>query len=140
MPLSVTQTQVLAAHLTGLHQTINPESQSTNQPDFTIEQVLASMCQELGPFVLPMIANAIKNGNLFTSQLRPTQTESMLTLLDEAEADLETSLAEETAPGRSFLEIIAQLLEQLGPLLIQILIGFLREPDKYSINKFSNRN
>ncbi len=129
MPLTVTQSKVLASHLSALRYSISHDRTPKQEPDFSPNDVISSLVLELGPHISPLLSEAINHGKPLDAELTSKQYDAICDAIDKAEDELQNCIYAETPPGRSFREIIAALLEQLMPILIQIIIGFLLEPD-----------
>lgn len=130
MPLTVTQAKILSAHLSQLSKSLNVNGDASDVEKFNSSEIIGSLIYELGPFILPGLSNAISNySNLF--DLAPvSQWTKISGLCASAAEELDVSIDTQVLPGRSFREIIAALLEEIAPILIQILIGLFIEPDK----------
>jgi len=139
MPLTVTQTQVLNSHLAAFTRAINPPDPKIDHPGFEATDVMGSLVYELGPFVGPMLADLITSKHLDQTKIEPKQLERIYDLIDRAENELQTCLENQCPPSQSFKEIIIALLEQFGPILLQILISFLMEPEPKKTNQFTKR-
>ncbi len=129
MPLTVTQAKVLASHLSALRYSLTGGTSPEHPPEFSPNEVISSLILELGPHISPLLSEAITKGCKIDPQLTGKQFNNICDAIDKAEDELQNCIDAETPPGRSFREIIAALLEQLMPILIQIIIGFLLEPD-----------
>ncbi len=140
MPLTVTQTKVLASHLSALRYCLTARIPDEGPPEFGPNEVIGSLILELGPHVAPLVSEAITADKTLMEKLPAKQWNTFIETIDKAEDELQTCIDAEIPPGRSFREIIAALLEQLMPLLIQIIIGFLLEPDPVPKGRFSPRD
>ncbi len=136
MPLTVTQAKVLASHLSALRYSLTGGLPQAEPPEFSPNDVISSLILELGPHVSPLLSEAILKGSGINPQLTGKQFDIFCDAIDAAEDDLQNCIDADISPGASFREIIAKLLEQLMPMLIQIVIGFLLEPDPKPLKGF----
>ena len=127
MPLTTTQTQVLASHLAALRSSLEPNRPSDRITPFTPTDVLTSMVLELGPAALPMICECICCNPIQAEQIDKSTRDCICDLCDQCTCELEICIKAETAPGRIFNGLIAKLLKQLWPILVKIFMDFLEE-------------
>ncbi len=129
MPLTTTQTKILASHLTALRYSLSGNQDELSHPDFGPHDVMGSLILELGPHISPLLSQAITADKNLLEKFNPKQINGIIDKIDTAEDVLQDCIDANIPPGKGFREIIAALLEQLMPILIQIIIGFLLEPE-----------
>jgi len=129
MPLTVTQANILRAHLVQMHKTLSNVGHEDSPENFRVPEILASLIHELGPFVVPDLSLALARQHLSSSDIPDIKRLDLLGLLDRAQADLQTCIDTHTMPGRSFREIIAALLQEFAPIIIQAIIAILLQPE-----------
>ncbi len=139
MPLTVTQTKVLASHFSALRYSLTPRQEKDGPPEFGANDVIGSMILELGPHLSPLLSEAIIAEKDILKKLDPKIHDTICETIDNIEDELQDCIDADIPPSRRFREIIAALLEQLMPMLIQIVIGFLLEPDTKPPERFACR-
>lgn len=130
MPLTVTQAHILKAHLDQLSQILGNEGFKQVADNFTFSEVISSLIYELGPFIVPDLSNEIARNKVNVFDLQAEQRQKLRGLVDSALEELQTSLDTRILPGRSFREIIAEIIRQFSPLIIDALVNILLEPDE----------
>jgi len=140
MPLTPTQTQILKSHIVALRAASAASAASKDLPEFTPKEVVASMCYELGPFIMPIIADRI---NHIANPPQPPNIaalEAMLTTLDTLEDELMACKDGQNLPTRRWKEIIAQLFDKFGPYIIELLISVLLEPEPKPLPQYTPKS
>jgi len=129
MSITSTQAQVFASHLAALRHSLNKGEPIDGAEVFDPGEVLASLTFELGPFVSPMLAESINQSNFKCDCIPADSLDTICESIDRCEDVLLASVESGIPPEKSFREIIAKLLEQLGPFMIQALIVFLMKEE-----------
>ncbi len=140
MTLTSIECQTLAAHCAAIRQALTHNPEIDPPLDHDCCDCIASLVHEIGPFVFPIIADFISTNNLTIAHLDPKKLDSLFTLLENLEEDLNDCCNSGQPPSRNFRQIIARLLQELGPVLMQLIIGFLLEPGPKKRRRFSAIN
>jgi len=135
MPLTVTQANILKMHLDQFSKILSHEGLEQVADNFTFSEVLSTLIYELGPFIVPDLSNEIARNKVNVFDLPAEQRQKLRGLVDSAREELQTSLDTRILPGRSFREIIAEIIRQFSPLIIDALINILLEPDDEGTEK-----
>ena len=135
MPLTVTQANILKMHLDQFSKILSHEGLEQVADNFTFSEVISSLIYELGPFIVPDLSNEIARNKVNVFDLPAEQRQKLRGLVDSAREELQTSLDTRILPGRSFREIIAEIIRQFSPLIIDALINILLEPDDEGTEK-----
>ena len=135
MPLTVTQANILKMHLDQFSKILSHEGLEQVADNFTFSEVLSTLIYELGPFIVPDLSNEIARNKVNVFDLPAEQQQKLRGLVDSAREELQTSLDTRILPGRSFREIIAEIIRQFSPLIIDALINILLEPDDEGTEK-----
>lgn len=135
MPLTVTQANILKMHLDQFSKILSHEGLEQVADNFTFSEVLSTLIYELGPFIVPDLSNEIARNKVNVFDLPAEQRQKLRGLVDSAREELQTSLDTRILPGRSFREIIAEIIRQFSPLIIDALINILLEPDDSETEK-----
>ena len=135
MPLTVTQANILKMHLDQFSKILSHEGLEQVADNFTFSEVISSLIYELGPFIVPDLSNEIARNKVNAFDLPAEQRQKLRGLVDSAREELQTSLDTRILPGRSFREIIAEIIRQFSPLIIDALINILLEPDDEGTEK-----
>ncbi len=129
MPLSTTQTQVMASHLAALSHSLTSVGSPDGPAKFTPNDVLASMVLELGPAIIPLMCDCICCNPINVTQINTNTIRKICILCDECICELDNCIGSETAPGRIFQGLIAKLLKEMWPMIVKIFMDFLKERD-----------
>ncbi len=129
MPLTTTQTQVMASHLAALRHSFRPDGPPDKTAKFTPTDVLASMVLELGPAIIPLMCDCICCNPIDVTQIHSGKINEICVLCDECICELENCIGEEVPPGRIFQGLIAKLLKEMWPMIVKIFMDFLKERD-----------
>jgi hypothetical protein len=129
MPLTVTQANILKLHLDQFSKILRNEGLQQSTDNFTFSEVVSTLIYELGPFIVPDLSNEIARKKVNISDLSAEQRQTLRGLVDSAREELQTSIDTRTLPGRSFREIIAEIIRQFSPFIIDALVNILLEPD-----------
>jgi len=125
MSLTVTQSKVLSALLTELARSIKGTQCPETQTVFTTQQVIADIIYELGPFLGPMLADGIASRPTQPLMVHGENKAKIVALIESANEELQQSLNTLQAPGAAWREIIAQLIQEMAPMILQIIVSML---------------
>jgi hypothetical protein len=129
MRLTPINSQVILTHLKAFRHSINNELPSDDPLVFPTETVLASLFLSIGPQLSAIIHDGIIDSAITLPCFNQKEITEIDSLLDCAICSLEKSISENTPPSLNFKEIIAQLLERFGPIILELLIGILLQKD-----------
>ena len=129
MSLTAMQTQILLSHLSALRAAITQENFPDSGQKITVQEVCGSLVNELGHTLPTILVAAIAHAKPARLAISATAYENLLDLLDQAEDQLNMDIDSDTPPAGKFRDILAKLFEELAPIILQILLGFLTEPD-----------
>jgi len=127
MPLTTTQTQVMASHLAALRHALKPGGPPAEAANFSPNDVLSSMVLELGPGVIPLICDHIQQNPTDATQVDAATRGRICDTCDACITELDNCIGAEIPPGRIFQDLIAKLLKELWPILIKIFFDFFQE-------------
>ena len=129
MSFTNTQAQSFKAHAEALLQSLLSQTASRRPLNPPHADIMASVVNELGPQTCASIAEAIALSRHNLNDCCPEDIDCICQELDKLITCLQTSLTNEIPPTGNFRDILAKLLEKLGPFIIQALIGFLMQPE-----------
>ena len=140
MSFTAIECQTFAAHCGAIREALTHNPEKDPPLDHDCFDCCASLVHEIGPFVMPIIADFIITNDLVLDHLEPKKLDKLITLLEKLEEELQDCCHSGIPPGLNFRQIIAALLQDLGPILMQLIIGFLLEPSPKKRRKFSAIN
>ena len=140
MPMTNTQPHVLKQHFSALRASIAAEKPSRKLLDPPHAEITASLINELGPQACSAIAECIALSRHTLNDCCPEDIDCICDTLDKLDDLLTECLATDTPPDGRFRDLIAKLLEKIGPFIIQALIGFLMRPQPPARMKYCDLN
>jgi len=133
MPLTVTQTKILTANLHQISELLKLKGLEATAQPYHVAELIAATIYELGPFITPIVAEEIGQRTIDLSVLPDKTLQALSNILDETTEELQQSIDISVPPGATFRELIAKLFEQFGPMIIQMIITMLLNPQPFPI-------
>jgi len=140
MSFTNTQAQILKTHAEALLECLKTQTASRKRLKPPHAEIIGSLVNELGPQSCASIAEAIVRSQHDLNDCCPGNIECICETLSQLIDCLAESLTNETPPEGKFRDLLAKLLEKLGPFLIQALIGFLMQPQPPNRIPFASLN
>ncbi len=140
MSITATETQILKQHLSTLRESIGQSFASRKLINPPHAEIIASLIHELGPHSCNAMAEAIALSGHSFNDCCPEDLDCICETLDQIDDLLTDCLTANTPPGGRFRDLLAKLLEKIGPFLIEALIGFLMQPQPPPRHKYCNLN
>ncbi len=138
MNFTNTQAQVFLTHVTALRESLAAKPKGRPNYDSGHSEILASLINECGPQICSASAEAVALSRHTLNDCCPEDIDCICETLDKIEDVIQASLKNNIPPDASFRDLIAKLIEKLGPFLIQALIGFLLRPQPPKRIKYCN--
>jgi hypothetical protein len=138
MPITNVQTQILKQHFLALHEELTKPQGPGKNAGHLHSEILSSLIYESGPHFIREIAECVALSDQSLFDCCPDDIDCICDTLDKISDIFEKALNENEVPEGSFRDLIAKLIEKLGPFLIQALIGFLLRPQPTARQKYCN--
>ncbi len=140
MSFTNTQAQVFKQHLDAFSSSLAGQSPSRKFLNPPHAEILGSLVNELGPQSCAAIAEAIALSRHTLNDCCPDDIDCICETIDKLDDLLIESLKTNNPPEGPWRELLAKLLEKLGPFLIEALINFLMQPEPPPRVPYANLN